>query len=85
MPRERADAATQMRQRVEVLALDALIPRPNNSEIARLTSQRVGRPVNVSTVRYILKRFRNAGTVLPEDNQRTGRPNVCTPRLKRYN
>ena len=83
MPRARANAETQVRQRMEVLALDALDPRPNNVEIARIVSKSLNRDVNVSTVRSILKVFKNRNMDTPVDNKRPGRPQKFNWRMKR--
>ena len=83
MPRARATKDQQLRARMEVLALDAVVPRPSNYQIAKSVSQRLGRPVAPSTVRYIIKVFGKREEVFPEDRKRPGRPQKTGLRFKR--
>ena len=83
MPRARADQSAQVRLRMEVLALDGQNPRPSNYSIAKTCSTKLGRAVAVSTVRSILKRFRDDGQDIPEDARRPGRPEDFGFRMKR--
>lgn len=83
MTRARANKSQQERARLEVLALDALVPRPSNYEIARSVSKRLGRPVAPSTVRYILKKFGKRVDEYPQDRKRSGRPKKLSDRFSR--
>ena len=83
MPRARANKNEQLRVRLEVLALDALTPRPSDYAIARSVSERLGRPVSRSTVQSIVKQFGKRVDEFPEDRKRSGRPQKTNLRFRR--
>ena len=74
---KRFSRAQQEQYRAMVLALDRQIPRPSNYKIAEIVG------ISPSTVRYILKGFRNRSGDLG-DRCRRGRKLKCSKRYLRY-